>query len=76
MELRPRWTYVDGDDWCGLYCDGELRAEGHSLRPYDIFIALGIVLDHKYASLPWLTEVGRLPAKLADVKLEGDEFEQ
>lgn len=30
-----------GDDWMGLYKDGELILEDHSLRPQEIFNVLG-----------------------------------
>lgn len=62
-----RFTLVRGDDWCGLYVDGILKFEGHSIRPEAIVEEYmgGTVVD---ADEEWLEKRGRLPAKLSHVK--------
>lgn len=35
----------DDGDWEGIYVDGVLQAEGHSLSPSQVFEALGLGLD-------------------------------
>ena len=64
----PKVTFADGDDWNGLYVDGELVAENHSLRPTDVLDALGIVYERVACDQDWLEEQGRLPPDLKDVK--------
>ena len=71
--------YVTGDDWCGLYTDGALHMEGHSIDAVDILdwiAAMGHLdissFQIKDANLDWLTEVGSLPAYFTDVVLAGD----
>ena len=63
----PEFTYVDGDDWNGLYKDGELIWQGHSLSTYQVFKFLGIALDMKAADGDWLYDKGNLPQYLKDV---------
>jgi len=49
---------VYADDWAGMYANGELINEGHSLRLCDM--------------IEWLCDRGRLPVKLADVSYDED----
>lgn len=64
----PRVVYADGDDWAGLYVNGELRAENHSLRVSDVLEALGIEYERIECDQSWLEERGRLPERVEDVK--------
>ncbi len=32
----------ESGDWIGMYVDGKLKEEGHSLRPTDVLDALGV----------------------------------
>jgi len=67
------FTVVNGDDWTGLYVDGKLVEQGHSISASD---ALRIARDYKkiesvetlYADIDWLHDLGWLPDKLSDVK--------
>ena len=66
-------TFVDGDDWCGLYLDGGLIHQGHELSvrkmfyyatlhgPIESFEALDVDTE-------WLEEIGQLPDNLSDVR--------
>lgn len=71
-----RLTHVDGDDWQGLYLNGELVHQGHSVPLWVIgeeinsasqgiqeFIT--IVVDYD-----WMSLAGMLPVKLEDIPEE------
>ncbi len=64
----PRVTFVDGDDWEGLYIDGKLVEEHHHVRLEDIFKHLGIEATFIFPDQQWLEERGNLPENLEDVK--------
>ncbi|SDQ98358.1 hypothetical protein SAMN05519103_00304 [Rhizobiales bacterium GAS113] len=68
-------TIVDGDDWSGLYIDGKLQTEGHSIpvqnalrsvRELGPFTVMCIEADSD-----WLYDEGNLPRDLVDVKAAG-----
>lgn len=61
-------TFVEGDDWRGIYIDGSLHYEGHSIPRYVIAELVGA--DLVYADLNWLSAQGRLPQSLDDVVSE------
>lgn len=51
--------YVDGGDWCGVFVDGRLRYEGHSVPTHFMFQLLkelGISVQEHEASEEWLAE--------------------
>ncbi len=59
------------DDWEGIYVDGVLRAENHSLTVREILQILGVKTDFREVSPEWLGgEVGSLPEKLGDIPEE------
>lgn len=66
-------TLVSGDDWSGLYIDGALVTEGHSVSARDALEVVAGVgpfrLVCEVADQEWLESEGNLPAKLADVRL-------
>ncbi|MGX9944892.1 hypothetical protein ACTG4Q_20735 [Bradyrhizobium denitrificans] len=64
--------YAQGDDWVGVYVDGQLVTEGHSIRPLEM---VEICIERKITcaegrevDVDWLHDRGDLPAKLEDVK--------
>lgn len=63
----PKFVYVDGDDWNGLYEDGKLIWQGHSTHPQELLELVGIDVDFKEADGDWLCERGHLPEELEDV---------
>ena len=65
-------TIVDADDWSGLYVNGELRDEGHSLRVSDVLEILGYKVTWKECDGDWMDEHGTLPNKLSEVKFYGE----
>lgn len=62
------YTFVQSDDWEGLYYQGNLIAEGHSLNARDVLDALDFRYNTKEANPNWLEERGDLPKLLKDVK--------
>ena len=64
-------VHVLGNDWAGVYVNGELVAEGHSISPYDwedVVKRLGHRMEQVEADPSWLESVGSLPAKLGHVQ--------
>lgn len=66
--------YVFGGDWCGIYGNGELVMEGHSLSALDVLewvrdehIAIESIATMQ-ADEAWLEERGDLPKHIRDVK--------
>jgi hypothetical protein len=58
----------NGDDWEGIYVDGILQMEDHTLTAGDIIRILGIKAERKEVSSEWLGgEVGSLPERLSDI---------
>jgi hypothetical protein len=65
----PIYQLVRGDDWEGLYIDGKLETEGHSLSPSDIFKVLDIRVTNHDLDDEWICEQGSLPENFDEVKL-------
>jgi hypothetical protein len=68
-------AYVVADDWCGVYADGELVLEGHSLNPYEVLSAfrnaqIEDVTIYEIYPYEWLHDRGRLPQFLDDIPQE------
>lgn len=61
-------TRVLAGDWEGLYIDGKLYAEGHSLRASDVLDALDIPTETVTVDEEWMEDEGQLPDSLKDVK--------
>lgn len=68
-----RIDFVDGDTWVGLYFDGELVEEGHSISAWQA-VKLLAYADRKVeigerweASGNWLDTLGHFPVDLKDV---------
>lgn len=59
-------TSPDGD-WTGLYRDGKLVAQGHTLSASECLSALGIPFTSAEASEAWIQRVGQLPEDIKDV---------
>lgn len=60
----------DGDRWEGLYVDGKLVAEHHSIELQDLADAAGLDFDYRYADGDWVAKRGSFPKKLKDVKID------
>jgi hypothetical protein len=56
------------NDWEGLYIDGKLVIEGHSISLLDFARATGIDLEQVAVSTEWLGEtVGNLPKSFGKI---------
>lgn len=66
---KPKITFVDGDDWEGMYIDGKLIIENHVLSVPEVLEKSGLEYDEVFADQDWLAEHGSLPEKLKDVKI-------
>lgn len=66
-------TIVVGDDWEGVYIDGELLTEGHSIDTTRLLRELGFCVVHIEPNSEWLEGEGYLPKYLSDVVLEGEQ---
>jgi hypothetical protein len=66
---KPRAVRVWGGDWEGLYIDGKLAAEGHSLAVYQVLEALGVSYRFQEVEMdPY--EFSSLPATLDEIPEE------
>lgn len=71
------FTLVTASDWTGLYIDGELAIEGHSI---DAFDALDWAKDRGpvtklemlEANNAWLEDLGNLPGQLRCVRFAAE----
>lgn len=64
---KSKIVTVNGGDWQGLYIDGVLKYEDHSID-LDVFAGLvKIELEEKWCNDDWLSERGRLPERLEEV---------
>jgi len=69
------FTIVYGDDWTGLYADGSLLAEGHSLSTHEVLDwarSHGPVakVEEVHADTSWLEDCGNLPGQLREVRVQ------
>lgn len=65
---KNKITFVNGDDWEGLYINGKLIMENHCLDVFRVLNAIGIDYNFLDADVEWLVNLGRLPENLTDVK--------
>jgi hypothetical protein len=63
-------TIVNGDDWVGLYVNGKIVVQGHSLTPHEILGAVDIIPKEINPDMEWLDNIGHLPENLSEVKKE------
>ena len=63
-------TYARGDDWEGLYIDGKLVLEDHSIDVRDILEAVGFKIKTVWVDLDWLAETGSLPGNEDNLLLD------
>jgi hypothetical protein len=69
-------TLVCGDDWKGLYYNGELECEGHDVQVEELMDAASMGkfnFDRVWADDDWLQREGNLPRYLKDVKFQKEE---
>lgn len=59
-------TFVYGEDWEGVYIDGKLLEDGHSINPRDLLSNLGYQIESFDVNQQWLEDNG-LPKHLENV---------
>lgn len=59
-------AYDDEGDWMGVYLDGDLVYQGHSISPSMLLSVIG--QTHTSATGPFCDETGRLPRSLHSLK--------
>lgn len=60
-------TLVCGDDWMGVYKDGECVYQNHSVDSSRLLGLAGIEHQSVYVDLNWLDQQGSLPLSLEDI---------
>lgn len=69
MNENTELTLVsNGDDWEGLYVNGVLVHEDHSIRLEDFATLLGFNLELVYVDQSWIERKGGLPNRLKEVR--------
>lgn len=69
-DKKITFVHDPGGDWTGMFIDGKLVLENHSLHYSHVLEALDIPFENLTADGEWLEEVGSFPKKLSKVKLE------
>jgi hypothetical protein len=59
--MAGKVTRVWTDNWEGLYVNGRLVAEGHSLDAREALEAVGWAVESRELDEEWITERGHLP---------------
>lgn len=54
-------TFVDGDDWEGVYIDGKLVTEGHCVRVDEVLKLLASTLSKSTPTTPGLRSKAACP---------------
>lgn len=62
---------AESGDWEGMYVDGELKCEGHSLQCTEILKALGIKYERRELPDEVVEEMCGFPSKVSAAILEG-----
>jgi len=58
----------NGDDWEGIYIDGKLKYQNHSINWWDLLKVLGIEFESLYVSEKYLGEtVTQLPLNINEI---------
>ncbi len=58
---------LQSDDWDGLFIDGKLVTEGHSISLYKFCKILGIKVDFKEVDDEYMYEMGSFPENLDEI---------
>ena len=60
---------VAGSDWVGVYIDGDIVSQGHSISPLNVFTFFGVQPKVLFADNDWLDSEGFLPDTVNIVQL-------
>ena len=68
---NPQAIFVsNGDDWEGIYINGRLVAQGHTIEISEVLMSLGYEVVDKLTEEGWLEDQGYLPENITDVVFE------
>jgi len=67
---KKKIVFVSGDDWVGIYVNGKLVVQDHSLNPIEVLNAIEADFEYVYPDQEWLETEGQFPDDLKNVKLE------
>lgn len=68
MSVKIKCTIVDMDDWLGIYLDGKLVYEGHSITPGMLLSLLNIPHRRVGVTDEFSEELGgRCPSELSEI---------
>lgn len=68
ISIKPNLTVISLDDWIGIYKEGKLLLQGHSIDYYELLEKLGYNVDSKYIPNDDLDEFGnQLPEQLSEI---------
>jgi len=62
---------VSADGWQGLYIDGVLRLEGHSLSISEVLVALDQDYTEYLADQGWIENMDGLPQDIRNIRVLG-----
>lgn len=74
MDAIPT-VLVHGEDWSGLYLNGKLVYENHSISSETLLDCLEIPYDVRWVNEDWLFDFGSLPRTLGDVVYEDQDWD-
>jgi hypothetical protein len=66
--VKNNLVLYDNEEWVGLYSDGKLLDEGHSISMLEFCDLVDIPLTIKTADEDWLCSEGGFPDNIKDVK--------
>jgi len=66
---NKKLVIISGDDWEGIYIDGKLIDEGHSIDWRFVLKVLGYNISGTYIEDEEFWEIGNLPDKLEDLEV-------
>ncbi len=64
----PQVVFAYASDWMGMYVNGKLVFENHSICPDEALEALGIPVTKFSCNEEWLENVGNLPKEAKDLE--------
>lgn len=67
-----KFTIACGDDWQGLYKDGKLVYENHSIDAGQLAKYAGLNLEYRSVDSEWLERRGSLPELLKNARKPND----
>lgn len=67
---QKKIVIVNGDDWQGIYINGKLYYEGHSIPNHIVLEALDAPYETTECDSNWLEECGNLPKNLEEVRVK------